>query len=204
MVDYILYLIALLFTVIVVSYALGSIAREIYNLTVAYRSRTVWLAEQAKSRAGAAAQRHQEQLEEGARKYWGALWEKLQQLQLEYLAWESKGDVAGINNLDKPLREHAYRLAARIALLWIRFAGVDFKYTNLLEGYPHGDGELTSTVSLILGYIERYMTAAGVTLSANLVRNRYGWLNKAAEALDQRLRDLNTPKDQPAKSGEGE
>lgn len=172
---------------------LNRIGGALKNLTDAYQRWTVWLAEQAVAHARAALEKKQEKAEESERRYWQALWETLQRLQQEYLALERQG-FGGVDGGAK--REHAQRLAARIALIWAKFAGRSGKEINRLESFPRGDGGLDSRTTLILDYVERYTLAAGVTIPSSpysLVRNEHGWLTKVLFALDQRLRDLNTP-----------
>lgn len=179
------------------SSGLKAIANRLKDFTDAYQRRTDWLAEQAKARAKDALQRKQEKDEERVSRYWAALWEKLQQLQAEYLELESRFDGKD----DRQLK-HAHRLAARIALIWVKLTGLELEHAIRLEGFPLGSGSRDSMIKLALEYVERYMHAADVTLPANLIRNEYGWLNKAEIALDQRLLDLNTPTSQPAKHTE--
>ncbi|MEK7610765.1 MAG: hypothetical protein AAB486_00115 [Patescibacteria group bacterium] len=184
------------------SSALGTIANRLEDFKDAYQRRTNWLSKQDEARAKTARQRKQEKDEERERRYWEGLWEKLQQLQAEYLELESRFDGKDGRELKR-----AHRLAARIALMWVQLTDLKPEYALRLESFPQGSGSSDSKIGLVLvEYVERYMHAAGVSLSSSLIRNEYGWLNrwlnKAQKALDQRLRDLNTPANQSARSGE--
>lgn len=176
--------------------AWNRIGTALKGLSEAYQRRTVWLAEHAATRAREAAEKKKEKAEERERHYWQALWDRLQQLQTEYITLEWQG-LEGVENVER--RQHAQRLAARIALIWIEFLWLKEEFTNDLQGYPlRGDKENEHQLTIILDYIERYTTAAGVTFPVDLIRNEYCWVTTVAKALDQRLRDLNTPVNTPA------
>lgn len=164
----------------IISYSLDGIGKKLQDTTEAYKARTLLLAKQDEFRTQVAAKRKEERNEEREQRYWTALWEKLQQMQLEC----SKGE-------DR--RPSGYRLAARVALLWIRFSGIYEEYANFLEGFPHGGGKLTGRNEIIAEYVRRYMQAANADPLTTFEPDDRQWWEAAEEALSLRLRDLNTP-----------
>lgn len=177
----------------IISAAIQAIANRLKDFTDAYQRRTKWQADQAVDRARDKAEKKREKTEERFRRFWQALWETLQRLQQEYLALERQG-FEGTDGGTR--REHAQRLAARIALLWIRFLNVYDKYTENLEGFPTRARETENQV--VQHYVERYLLAAGVTLPTRFTPEDVQWWEGLEELLNQRLRDLNTPSPAPA------
>ncbi len=179
-----------IFCTFILFIALVGVAGRIKDLAEAYQRRTDLQAEQAATRTRAAIEKKQEKAEESERRYWQTLWERLQQLQLEYLALEKRFSTASLEE-----RKHAQRLAARIALLWIRFLNVYDECTENLEGFPTRARETENQV--VQHYVERYSLTAGVTLPTRFTPKDVQWWEGLEELLNQRLCDLNTPVTSP-------